>query len=126
LGLAGLGSMAIGCRSLRKNRHMKRETCTLEVKVLAHWLIQRYTGDAILAAADPRFVVALLIANTKSQFSVDNSTSVSFTTHRVGFFAIGSITKVFAESDIDGKEYRMLLEEREIDGKKSYSLSVTG
>jgi hypothetical protein len=105
------------------NDHMKIETCVIEVKVLAYWLIQRYAGEAILAAADPKFVVALLIANTQAPFSVEE-TNVTFATHRVAFFAISSIVKVFAESDVVGKRFRLTVTQREIDGKKSYSIAV--
>jgi hypothetical protein len=104
---------------------MKRDTCEIRVKVLAHWLIEEFIGEAISAAPHPRFVVALLIADTRRPHVVDR-TDVSFTTHEVAFFAVGSITKVFAESDIVGKEYRLTVEQREIDGKRSYGIGVIG
>lgn len=104
---------------------MKRQSCIIEVKVLAHWLIQRFEGEAILASVNPRFVVAVLIANTRTPFSVEG-TGITFATHKIAFFAINSITKVFAESDVIGKEYRLTLEQQEIDGKKSYSLEIVG
>jgi hypothetical protein len=118
-----LGMVITGFRSQRKNRDMENNTCIIDVKVLAHWLIQRFSGEAILAAVKPRFVVALLIANTKSAFPVD-SPNVTFTTHRVAFFAIDSITKLFAESDVLGKEYRLMVQQLEVEGKKSYSIRV--
>jgi hypothetical protein len=112
-----------GYAALGMNEHMKLATCVIEVKVLAHWLIQRFAGEAILAAADPRFVVALLVAKTQTPFSVEG-THVTFATHRVAFFAISSIVKVFAESDVIGKRYRLSVTQREIDGTKSYSIGV--
>ena len=102
---------------------MKRETSIIEAKVLNHWIIQKFAGDAILAAIAPRYVVALLIANTKTPFQVEG-TEVTFMTHRVAFFAVDSIVKVFAESDVIGKEYRLTVEQREIDGKKTYWIGV--
>jgi len=104
---------------------MNRQSCIIEAKVLTHWLIQRFEGEAILASAKPRFVVALLIVKTRTPFSVEG-TDITFATHKVAFFAIDSITKVFAESDVIGKEYRLRLEQQEIDGKKSYWLQVVG
>lgn len=104
---------------------MENETCMIEVKVLAHWLLQRFSGEAVLAAAKPRFVVALLIANTKTPFSI-GPTAVTFATHRMAFFAIDSITKVFAESDVLGKDYRLRVQQMEIAGKKIYSISAVG
>jgi hypothetical protein len=104
---------------------MGTKTCTIEVKVLSHWLIQKYSGDAILAAANPRFVVAVLIANTKALFPIEG-TGVELTTHRVAFFAVDSLTKVFAESDIVGKEYRLNVQQLDIGGKRSFLLNVVG
>ena len=106
---------------------MGEKTCMLEikVKVLAHWLIQRFSGEAVLAAVNPRFVVALLIANTSEPFLVDCA-DVSFKTHKVVFFAIDSIAKVFAESDVLGKDYRLMVQQLDIEGKKRYVISVVG
>jgi hypothetical protein len=104
---------------------MERYRGVIEAKVLASWLIQRFAGEAMLAAVSPRFVVALLIANTKSPFAVEG-TQVTLATQRVAFFAIDSITKVFAESDVVGKDYRLNVEQLEIDGKRSYTLTVVG
>lgn len=102
---------------------MKRDTCTVQAKVLNHWIIQDFRGEAIVASPKPRFVVALLIADTKMPFQVSGS-AVGFTTHRVAFFAVGSITKVFAETDVVGKEYRLAIEQREIDGRLSYGVQL--
>lgn len=102
---------------------MERDTCVIEVKVLAHWLIQKFAGEALLASVNPRFVVAAVIANTKSPFAVEG-TRVSFPTQRIAFFAIDSITKVFAESDVVGKEYRLDVQQLVIDGRKSYTLTL--
>lgn len=104
---------------------IKRETCVLDVKVLAHCLIQKFSGEAIVAAAHPRFVVTVLIANTKSPYIVPG-TQVTLATYRVAFFAIGSITKVFAESDIIGKEYRLMVSQEELAGRRTYSIGLAG
>jgi hypothetical protein len=109
--------------SPRERASMKRDTSVVEIKVLNHWIIQKFAGEAILADVKPRYVVALLIANTKTPFQLEG-TDVAFMTHRVAFFAVGSIVKVFAESDVIGKEYRLMIEQREIDGKKIYWLGV--
>lgn len=100
---------------------MQTNTCTIDVKVLVHWPIQRFAGEAILAAVQPRFVVALLIANTKAPFACSQ---VTLNAHSVAFFAIDSITKVFEESEVLGKSYRMTIEQSDIDGKKAYTIRV--
>jgi hypothetical protein len=112
-------------RSDGKTTTMKTERCVLEVKVLNHWLIQRFSGQAILAAVKPRFVVALLAAGSAGPFAVADS-GVTLTAHRVVFLAVGSIVKVFAETDVIGKDYRLTVEQHEEDGKKSYTVAVEG
>ena len=102
---------------------MEGKTCTIDVNVLSHWLIQKFRGEAILAAADPRFVVAVLLLNTKSAFPIPGS-EVELSTHRMAFFAIDSLVKVFAESDVIGKSYRMNVQALEIAGKRRFILSV--
>jgi hypothetical protein len=121
-GLA-IGSLLGSRLTFARKTLMKRETCIVQAKVLNHWIIQKFAGDAIVASPQPRFVVALLLTGTKMPFQVE-STNVTFTTHRVAFFAISSIVKVFAETDVVGKEYRLAIEQREIDGKISYGIGV--
>lgn len=102
---------------------MARKTCVIEVNVLAHWLIQRFSGEAVLAAADPRYVVALLIKDTKAPFAVKD-TEVTFSAHRVAFFAIGSITRVFGDGDVVGKDFRLAVTQEEVNGKTIYAISL--
>jgi hypothetical protein len=61
--------------------------------------------------------------NSQSLLTIDES-GVSITTHRVSFFAIGSITRVFGESDVIGNKYRLTIEQQENDGQKSYSITL--
>jgi hypothetical protein len=98
-------------------------TGTIEVKVIAQSLIQRFAGEAILAATNPRFVVALLIANSKMPFTIEG-TNVTFATHRVAFVAIDSPTKVFLETDVVGKEYKLSVQQQTIGGKQAYYMEV--
>jgi len=102
---------------------VENQYCIINVRVLAHWLIQRFEGEAILASADPRYVVGLLLEDSKAPYSPIKS-KVELTTYRVAFFAIGSITKVFLDSDIIGKEYKLRVDQTEIDGRKTYSLGA--
>ena len=108
-----------------RDNKMESEVCVLQVKVLAHWTIQKFSGEAVLADADPRFVVALLIADTKAPFLVEE-TGVTFASQRVAFFAIHSITKVFAESDVLGKDYRLQVRQMNIAGRKVFSINAVG
>jgi hypothetical protein len=100
---------------------MKRRRCIVRATVLNHWTLHKFKGEAMLAAPQPKFVVALLLADTRMPFQADD---VAFTTHRVAFFAIGSIVKVFAETDVVGKEYRLAIERLTIDGKSSYVIGI--
>ena len=102
---------------------MQIETCTLDVKVLVHWTIQRFSGEVIVAAVQPRFVVALQIVNSQAPFAVEGS-GVTLTAHKIVFFAIDSLTRVFEETDILGKTYRMVVEQSQINGKNAYTLRV--
>lgn len=106
---------------------MKNETqeCIIQAKVLGYWLIQKFSGEAILAAVQPRFVVAVMIGETKGALDVANS-GVTIVTHKLAFFAISSITKVFAESDVIGKAYNLQVQQQEVNGQKTYSLAVVG
>lgn len=103
---------------------MEDRNCTVTVKVLNHWLIQRFDGEAMVASASPRFVVALLILDTKSAFLVPQS-EVQLSTHRVAFFAIDSLAKVFAETNIVGNQYRLSVRELSIGDSKRFVLTVT-
>ena len=115
--------IAGACGNRVRVKEMDTLTGTIQVKVLAHWLIQKFAGEAILAAANPRFVVALLIANTKMPFTIDG-TNLTFATQRVAFFAIDSIVKVFAESDVVGNDYKLSVEQQTIGGKQAYFIEV--
>src|SRR2546426_11228894 len=81
---------------------------TIDVKVLAYWMIQEFSGQAVLAGIMPRFVVCLLIKNTQEKWKLSGPDG-SLATHRVGFFATESITKGFAESDVLGQEVALNL-----------------
>jgi len=102
----------------------KRERCVIEGRVLCYSIVQKFSGEAIRAAIKPRFVVTILIVDTKEQFSV-RDTGVTFTTHRVALFAIDSIVKVFGETDVIGKDYRLAIERREIDGDVSFWIGTS-
>jgi hypothetical protein len=104
---------------------MNRKSCIIEVKVLAHWLIQKYSGPAVLAAIQPRFVVALEIKGTKALYAVPDS-EVAFNAHQVAFFAVSSITKTFANSDVLGKEFRLRVDEEEIAGTTTFTIGIAG
>ena len=100
---------------------MPNESCELGVKVLASWKIERFEGQAILAGVRPRFVIALLIKDSSEPYHVKDS-DVSFLAHRVVFFAVDSIIKIFMESGVEGKEYTMTIETEMIDKRKTYFL----
>jgi hypothetical protein len=113
---------AVGCASHERPGTMEDKVCTIDVQVLAHWLIQRFDGEALLAAAQPRFVVAVTLSNTKAGFPIAD-TGVELTTYRVVFFAIDSVTKVFSESDVVGKRYRLEVRQLNIDGNRRFVLT---
>jgi hypothetical protein len=111
------------CGVLPGTRVMPESSATINVRVLAHWMIQRFSGPAIMAAVTPRFVVCVLIADTKEQWQLPG-TDMSFAAHRVAFFAIDSITKVFAESDVIGRDFSLRIARISLDGKTVYTLGI--
>lgn len=100
------------------------KSCLVTVRVLGHWLIQRFEGEAMLASANPRFVVAVLILDSKSAFLVPQS-EVRLSTHRVAFFAIDSLAKVFADTNVVGNLYRLRIQELDLGDSKRFVLTVT-
>lgn len=96
---------------------MVLESSRLRVKVLRVWNIEKFQGDAILAGVKPRFVIALLLRDSAESYRLENS-NVSFMTHRVAFFAIDSVVKLLLESDVEGKQYDLILETEIFNGRK--------
>jgi hypothetical protein len=108
-----------------KRMHGMSDVTTVNVRVIAHWIIQRFSGEALVASPKPRYVVALLIEGTKAPYR-PIGTDVTFSTHRVAFFAIESIVRVFAESDVLGKDYRMEIQQIAVGDSKRYIIHVIG
>jgi hypothetical protein len=86
-------------------------------------MIQKFAGRALLAGLRPRFIVALQIEGTETPFQPEGA-RLSFATHRLALFAIDSITRVFADSDVIGKEYTLTVEQQIVDGKTTFWLGV--
>lgn len=102
---------------------MAKNSYELRVKVLSVWMIEEFEGQAILAGVEPRFVVALLIKDSDELYKAENS-DVNFTVHRVVFFAINSIVKLFMESNVEGKEYDLTVETEIFNGNRFYFLRL--
>ena len=102
---------------------MAKESSQLRVKVLRVWKIENFEGDAILAGVEPRFVIALLIKDSAEPYTLENN-DVSFMTHRVAFFAIDSVIRLFLESDVEGKQYDLILEIEIYNGQKLHFLRL--
>jgi hypothetical protein len=102
---------------------MEKESIALKVKVLNAWKIEKYDGQAILAGVKPRFVVALLIRDSDENYKIDNS-NANFKTHRVVFFAIDSLVKLFLDSDIEGNNYDLIVDIEDFKDKKLFYLRL--
>ena len=102
---------------------MSVESCEVDVKVLSVVQLTQFEGEAILAHSDPKFVVALLLKDSKSLLTVQDS-AVSFAVHWVAFFAIHSVARLFIESSVVGRSYRLHIETETIRGRKKYALRV--
>ncbi|WP_133513276.1 hypothetical protein [Candidatus Thiosymbion oneisti] len=96
----------------------------IRAKVLSVWKITNFEGDAILAGADPRFVIAFQILDSQEQYNVAES-DVVLNTHRVVFFAVHSIVQLFMESDVEGKTYDIKVTSELYKGNSLYYLQLT-
>lgn len=110
------------CTSLKNNMNSQK-TCKLRVQVLSAVLIERFSGEALWAGVRPRYVVAVLLLDTKSHYQPHDS-DFELTTHRMAFFAIDSVTKVFKESDVVGKEYSLDVRSEVFDQTTRFFLSA--
>ncbi len=94
-----------GCK-ISKDKMNPQQSAILRVRVLSAVLIERFSGEALWAGVRPRYVVALLLLDTKSVYKPQGS-DFELTTHRIAFLAIDSITRVFVDSDVVGKEFAL-------------------
>jgi hypothetical protein len=102
---------------------MARDFCEVKVKVIAIFKMTEFEGQAILAHRDPKFVIALLLKDSKMIYEANNS-KVNFLVHQVAFFAIHSVTQLFMESKVVGEVYKLRIETEIIDGTRKYWLSL--
>lgn len=102
---------------------MNTKSVKFRAKVMSHWTVERFSGEAILAGVDPKFVVALLMPDSRSNSDIKNS-GVKISTQAVAFFLVDSIIKTFGDSDVNGKEYDLSIIAREIDGELHFWIGV--
>ena len=107
----------------KKEHEMTTQIGEVKAKVLAIIPIKDFDGEAILASADPHYVIVFMIDNTKHQY-LSSDGKVSFTTYNVAFFAIHSVAKLFIESDIVGKSYNINIQSYIEGGVKRYSINI--
>ena len=111
-----------GCK-LSRDKMNPQQSAVLRVRVLSAILIEKFSGEALWAGVRPRYVVALLLLDTKSAYKPQES-DFELTTHRMAFFAIDSIVKVFVESDIVGKEFTLNIQSQILDQTTRFFVSA--
>jgi len=116
-------SPAIVCcgTEMRSKANMTESVGEINVKVISVTQIEDFKGEAIRAAGDPRFVVALLLEKSAQDYAIPG-TDITLPSNRVVFFAIHSVAQTFIGSDILGKNYRMRVTMEIIAGARHYHL----
>jgi hypothetical protein len=103
---------------------MGTSSCELPIRVLSVRRITEFEGEAVLTHSDPKFVVDVLIEDSKSSFC--HPSGVVLTVHSVVTLAIHSVWKLFleGESDIAGERYTLKIDMTEEEGTRRYSVRL--
>lgn len=100
---------------------MTRSALRLRVRVIAVTSIKTFSGEAILAQVDPKYVVSAVLVDSNRVYK-PNDSEVSFVVHDLAFFAIHSVAKTFLETEIVGKTYDLRLEMDTVGDIRTYLL----